>query len=232
MLAVLAVAALSGCTSIGYRCPLDPAEKADSPTACANMQDAIEGAKRQTGGRTSVFLDDKGRIVPREIIEQRTAQPVGGGGEPSNGFYPSSGQPAFIQPKVFQVWSGAYQDTEGNLHDGHHSWFTTPGRWSRGTVSTPGDVGKHLLAPALPNEKPKGRILSLDPRTGQPVVIQNVPTPATQSPQQTAKDADAAALKALSQAANSSASRATAPKAQLPATAAPGITAPAVQLKD
>lgn len=237
LLAGLAVAALSACSTVAYRCPLDPNDKAESPTACANMHDAMEGAKRQAGGRTSVFLDDQGRIVPREIIEQRTAQPLASGGGTSPGFFPSSGQPVFIQPKQFQVWTGAYQDAEGNLHDGHHSWFTTPGRWSRGTVSTPGDVGKHLLAPAQPSDKPKGRILALDPRTGKPVAQQSGTAPqqgaqGQVNAQQTAKDADAAALKALSQAANSSASNAGAPKAQVPATAAPGITAPAVQLRD
>lgn len=236
LLAGLALASLTACTSIGYRCPLDPSEKPESETACLNMQEAMEGAKNRTGGRTSVFLDDQGRIIPRELVEQRIAQPIVGVSPGGAGYYESSGQPAFIQPKVFQVWSGAYQDAEGNLHDGHHSWFSTPGRWSRGSVSSPGVVGKNLLQPATPNEKPAGRIVTLDQRTGQPVAQKAAAaTSAQPSAQAAGKDADAAALKALSQAANSSAATASASKPQpAPAqpTAAPGITAPSVQLRD
>jgi hypothetical protein len=236
---LLGTLGLSACTTVGYRCPLEHDGKAEHPTACASMQDAMAGAKKGTGGRTSVLMDDKGRLVPRELLENKVAQPLTANAEP---YRAKSGEPVFHQPKVFQVWTGAFVDADGNLHDGHTSWFSTPGRWAYGTVDRPGDVGSNTMRPALPDTRPAGRIVKTDPRTGQELPAQGKAQAGQTSSQQ---DRDKAALQTLSNAANSASAKNQAqqaqqaqplqPKAAAPAAQAPtnaGVTAPAVGLGD
>jgi hypothetical protein len=222
---------LSACSSVGYRCPLEHDGKAEFPTACASMQDAMAGAKKGTGGKNSVLMDDKGRLVPRELLENKVATPLTGTAEP---YRNKSGDPVFHQPKVFQVWTGAFVDAEGNLHDGHTSWFSTPGRWAYGTVDRPGDVGANTMRPALPDSRPAGRVVKIDPNTGK-----ELQAPAGQPKQaaasQNTQERDKAALQTLSSAANSAAAKSQAQPAQpamAKAPSAPGVTAPALGLSD
>lgn len=223
---------LSACTSIGYRCPLEGDEDAEYPTACSSMQDAMAGARKGTGGKTSVLMDDKGRLVPPELLDNRVAKPLSSQAsrEP---YREKSGDPVFHQPKVFQVWSSAFVDAEGNLHDGHASWFSTPGRWAYGTVDKPGVVGNNTMRPALPDARPAGRVVTVD-QAGRPLAQQPQAQAAPAQSTQQARDKEA--LQQLSSAANSAAANAKAPaqaaSARAPAAAAPGVTAPAVQLAD
>ncbi len=224
---LLAALALSACSSIGYRCPLDGSEDSDSPTACSGMQDAMAGSRKGTGGKTSVLMDDKGRLVPRELLENKPAKPLAGqAGEP---YRSKSGEPVFHQPKVFQVWTGAFVDAEGNLHDGHTSWFSTPGRWAYGTVDRPGEVGSNTMRPALPDTRPQGRIVKLD-RDGREIrdaaPAQAPAAAASQASSQ--QERDKSALQTLS-----SAARSLSPSAKpVKASSAAGVTAPTVGLAD
>lgn len=225
---LLGTLGLSACTTVGYRCPLEHDGEAEYPTACASMQDALAGSKKATGGRTSVLMDEKGRLVPRELLENKVATPLSGNGEP---YRNKSGDPVFHQPKVFQVWTGAFVDAEGNLHDGHTSWFSTPGRWAYGTVDRPGDVGNNTMGPAVPETRPAGRVVKIDPRTG--AEAQAKPQKAAEQPTQ--QDNNKAALQTLSNAANSAAAKSQAQPQQQAAARAPtaaGVTAPAVGLAD
>lgn len=228
---MLGALSLSACTTVGYRCPLDHEGKAESPTACASMQEAMAGAKKGTGGKASVLMDDKGRLVPRELLENKVAQPLAANAEP---YRNKSGEPVFHQPKVFQVWTGAFVDAEGNLHDGHTSWFSTPGRWAYGTVDRPGEVGSNSMRPALPDTRPAGRVVKVDPNTGREMQVRAAADqrPAATQPN-SQQERDKAALQTLSSAANSAAAKSQAQHAQ-PAKAptAAGVTAPAVGLSD
>lgn len=227
--ALLAALGLSACTSVGYRCPLNEADDAEYPTACSSMQDAMVGARKGTGGKTSVLMDDKGRLVPRELLENKPAKPLAAqGNEP---YRAKSGDPVFNQPKVFQVWTGAFVDAEGNLHDGHTSWFSTPGRWAYGTVDRPGEVGNNTMRPALPDARPQGRIVKVD-RDGREITSPQ-PTQGQQAQQaapNTQQERDKAALQTLSSAAQSAANNAKPAPAR--PQSAPGVTAPAVGLAD
>lgn len=227
--AILAALGLSACTSIGYRCPLNETENSDNPTACAGMQDAMSGARKGTGGKTSVLMDDKGRLVPRELLENKPAKPLTA--ENAEPYRTKSGDPVFHQPKVFQTWTGAFVDAEGNLHDGHTSWFSTPGRWAYGTVDRPGEVGANTMRPALPDTRPQGRIVKLD-RDGREIREQGAtPTGQQAAPQASAQqERDKAALQTLSAAAQNASPQAK----QLPVKPSPaaGVTAPAVGLAD
>lgn len=227
VLATLAgVLTLSACTSVGYRCPLDPSKRPDSPTACAGMHEAMAGARSNAGGRTSVFVDDQGRIVPPELMSGATATPLAGsltaGG--AGRYNPPSGQPVFNNPTVFQAWSSSFIDANGNLHDGRTSWFTTPGHWNEGTVNAPSPVGQNIMRPVNPNDVPAGPIVAVD-RHGRPIDTAQQPagfTPNQQvSPGMAADQGTAHALQALGQAAGA----ARQPQGQ----AAQGVTAPQVQ---
>lgn len=228
---LLSAFGLSACTTVGYRCPLEHEGKAEYPTACSSMQDALAGSKKGTGNKTSVLMDDKGRLVPRELMENKVAVPLTGANpEP---YRAKSGDPVFHQPKVFQVWTGAFVDAEGNLHDGHTSWFSTPGRWAYGTVDRPTEVGNNVMRPALPEARPAGRIVKLDPRTGE--VMQPAQKPAATTNQ----DQNKAALQTLSTAAGAAAVKVQNGQQQpqqataaAKAPSAPGVTAPAVGLND
>ncbi|MEX3984238.1 hypothetical protein AB4Y45_35365 [Paraburkholderia sp. EG287A] len=225
--AVLIAGVLAGCSDIEYRCPLDPSKKPDSPTACAGMADALAGAQRGTGGKLSVLMDDKGRVVPQEMLENRPAQPLAyRGGVSDEPYDASSGEPVFRQPKVFKTWTSSFVDANGNLHDGHAAWFATPGRWSYGTVDQPGEGSDGLLKPASPLDAPPGKVV----QTAGPG-IQPAARP-TQTPT-TAKQRDQAALKNLSAVANNSARAAQANQMQgirPQPQAAAGVTAPAISL--
>lgn len=227
-LAIVAVLGLSACTSIGYRCPLDPSEKPESATACAGMGEAMSGAKLGTGGKTSVLLDEKGRLVPPELLQNRTAKPLTAVMAAPNEepFRDSTGEPVLHKPRLFQVWSAAFVDDKGNLHDGHHSWFATPSRWAYGTVNKPGLTGDNTMVPAMPGELPKGRILPAVKRNQANHQVQVL----TQAEQ------DKAALQNLSNAVESAHSQAQQKNAQgqtsATAPAVPAVTAPSMGLGD
>lgn len=225
--AALAVGALvlTGCSSIGYRCPLDPSKKPESPTACAGLKEAMAGAKQGSGGKTSVLVDDKGRLVPPEARENRPAVPLSVAGE-AEPYRTKSGDPVFHQPKVFQAWVPAFVDAEGNLHEGHHSWFSTPGRWAYGsTKASGGEVADNLMRPATPGELPKGRIVSSS-NQGQGGAAAGRAQAAAQP--QTPQDSERAAMNSLSRAANNAANNQQARPAAPAAQADAGVTAPAI----
>jgi hypothetical protein len=153
---------LSACGDIEYRCPLDPNKKPESPTACAGMKDALAGAQRGTGGKLSVLVDDKGRLVPTALSTGSPALPLGyapgaaaGGPGP---YVPATGEPVFREPQVFKVEASAFVDANGNLHDAHNAWFATPGRWSYGSVAQAGD-SDDILRPAGPGSSPPGKVV-------------------------------------------------------------------------
>lgn len=247
------LAALSACSSIGYRCPLDPTDSPDEVTACASMSDAMAGAKRGTGNKTSVLMDEKGRLIPPELLSKTPVRPLPD--QAKGPFREKTGSPAFIQPKVFQVYTESFQDANGNLHDGHHSYFSTPGRWAYGTMDRSTNVGANMMGPTRPSDRPEGRILAVDPRTGLAVNPQQggqqtratppsaaaqaaaVNTAAGASQAMSNQQRERAALQNLSNAANSAAANANAANRQIQAQgqpswpgSAPGVTAPAVQL--
>lgn len=174
-----AVVTLSACSSVGYRCPLDPKEQAKSPTACVSMQDAMKGAVNGTGGKTSVILDDQGRIVPVERSIRNPAEHMRVAAPAQPGVKPGpSGQPVYQNPQVYQVWSSSFEDSNGHFHDGQHSWFATKGKWTQGSADSPNSVGRNIMRPTFPDDKPKGTILPTD-RHGNPITM-----PAQQAPVQ------------------------------------------------
>lgn len=191
---VVGAAGLTGCMHTEYRCPLDPGKSPESATACAGMHDAIMAARKSEGGKTSVLIDDRGRRIPAGMIEGKPAVPVTATGSPEP-YRDAQGNPIYEQPKVFRTWTSSFVDAEGNLHEGHHAWFTTPGRWSFGELKATGEVGADLMMkPARPTGTlPENHGSLRDAKDNKPLGVQAPPSK---------KDADKAALNNLSKAAN------------------------------
>lgn len=222
LLSAATIVTLSACGSLPYRCPLDAKDgKPDSPTACAGMKDALDAAKQGRGGKHSVLVDDKGRIVPPEVTNKVSLTVINN--EP---YHEPSGTPQYIAPKVHQVWTPAYVDGKGNLHDGRTSYFTTKGEWRYGSLDgayTEGNhVGESLFRPGSPNDLPKGRILDKEELT--PKKVTTGQAAGKQAP------SDKVALQNLSDAAQRAASDQT--NTVKSAQSAPGVTSPSVQLAD
>lgn len=219
---------LAGCGHIEYRCPLDPSKTPESPTACAGMNEALAGARAGSGGKVSVLLDNKGRLVPTEMRAGRPAQPLqAGAGNAVEPYNPDSGSPVFHEPKVYKAWASAFVDANGTLHDGHSAWFTTPGRWAYGTVDHAGEGSDNLLKPASPLDAPHGSVVQ-EAGPG----VKKAPASAAQNhpaPQATQQDRDKAALQTLSTVANSAAKTAQAAQAAHDPGAG-SVTQPAVKL--
>lgn len=220
--ALVAIAAgLTACSSVGYRCPLDASEKADSPTACAGMAESLDAAKKGYGSKQSVLIDEKGRIVPSETTSKRSLQVIRDAGEP---YADPSGSPQYQQPTVFKAWTPAYIDKSGNLHDGRNSYFATPGEWRYGSVSNVNgrgnDVGENmLLRPSRAGDLPSGRLVTPVAAGAKKVIA----TPTAAAP------SDKVALQNLSDSAQRAAATTPTPGNK---PAAPGVTAPGVKLSD
>lgn len=224
MLAAAAITTLTACSSVPYRCPLDSAEEPDSKTACVGMEEALDAAKRGGGGKHSVIVDDKGNIIPPELAHKKTLKVINQATEP---YVEASGSPQYRQPKVFQVWTPAYVDSDGVLHDGRNSYFTTPGEWRYGTLNGSGtkgsEVAEGLFRPSKETDLPKGRILTPDELKAKTAVVK------AQASTEAVKDtpSDKVALTNLSQSAQKAAT-----KNAVNVQAAPGVTSPSVQITD
>lgn len=237
--------AVSACSSVAYRCPLNPTQAPEEATACVGMNDAMAGSRKGTGGNLSVVMDNQGRLVPHELLYGKVARPVLGQGESHQGPYQApTGSPVFVQPRTYQVYTESFQDANGNLHDGHHAYFVTPGHWNRGEMDRPTEIGANLMGPTRPGEQPPGRIVTTDARTGAMLATPTPkapPAPLTEQQRSQAAKAgakaaagmlgpqadDRAAMKNLSDAANNAAQQAGRSGAR---GLAPKVTAPSVQL--
>jgi hypothetical protein len=247
-LAVMAVASifLAGCTTVAYRCPLDGKGAGAGSTACAGLADAMAGARLGTGGKTSVLIEETGKLVPSDLLMGKTAVPLAA---PSMVQAGTSGPaalpgvtPVYEQATVFQAWTPAFVDDSGNLHDGHYAWFTTPGRWtyggSKNIANSPKVRGAsgaavqygNTLSPSRPDDLPPGNILpGKDAVSGQYSGVVKTSAPGNIQPntplQSPVATSNARALQGLSTAAKSA--------GDLQATnRGLGVTAPAIGLAD
>jgi conjugal transfer pilus assembly protein TraV len=135
-LALVTAAALSGCGSVPYDCPLKPQPDAK----CASMQDAYGAANKSASAmetsRQSVF----DRSSKTATVDQAQNRPFFRGEDSG---YPEAGErgmPVFKQPEVHRVWVAPYVDSDGNLRSGEYTYFSTPGKWNYGTTKRPGEA--------------------------------------------------------------------------------------------
>lgn len=224
-LAATTLTALSACTSVPYRCPLEAGDKETKTTACAGMHESLSAAKKGQGGKQSVHLDAKGRIIPTEMLQKRPLQVLVD--EPAA---EPSGTPQYKQPKVFQVWTPGYVDGAGNLHDGRNSYFATKGEWRYGSLdgsgARGGDVAEDLMRPSRQADLPEGRIITEAEAKAKKQVLK----PGSTAPAQAAAaPSDKVVLQNLSDSAQRAADS---QKAAASTQAAPGVTAPSLKFAD
>ena len=152
---VAVLLALPGCTDVGYRCPLDASKTPDEPTACAGMHAALYGSQHGTGDKNSVLMDGQGRLLPQGYTSHQPAKVLDASAvahaEP---YRDASGEPLYEPGKKFQVWTRAFVDADGNLHDGHQAWFATPDKWSYGTTKSDPAGQDGLMRPAISSGRP------------------------------------------------------------------------------
>jgi conjugal transfer pilus assembly protein TraV len=148
-LSLAIVAALSGCATVQYECPL----KSQPEAKCASMHDTYSVANKtgNTGGaktgadRQSVFE----RSSKEAVAETAQSKPFFKGedsGFPEPG---ERGMPVFKQPEVHRVWVAPYVDSDGNLRTGEYTYFSTPGKWNYGSTRRPGEASA-IFGPQKP----------------------------------------------------------------------------------
>lgn len=144
-LSLAVVAALSGCASVQYECPLKPQPDAK----CAGMQDTYKASNKAQGSltadRQSVF--ERGSKVA--VADEAQNRPFFRGedsGFPEAG---ERGMPVFKQPEVHRVWVAPYVDSDGNLRTGEYTYFSTPGKWNYGTTKRAGEASG-IFGPTKP----------------------------------------------------------------------------------
>lgn len=256
---LIACGVLAGCSSTSYRCPLNPGDEPESPTACTSMQEALAGAKSGTGGRNSVMTDDGGKLIKEVAAPSSTKQVITNPLVARMAVSHSSAEafksaPVFETPKVFQFWTPAQVDSQGVFHEGRQSWMATTGRWRAPGVEGAGyqpsvsartqPLGEqagasdlqssgYALRPSMPSDSLSSKFIPVSKQEVKPAVPAATTAPSTTSntaaPANTASAASAAAKKEQKSSALSSFSDAVVNSTKKPSN---GITAPAVGLTD
>jgi conjugal transfer pilus assembly protein TraV len=148
-LSLAIVAALSGCASVQYECPL----KTQPEAKCASMQDAYRTANKTgntTGGMTGTDRQSVFDRSSKEVVADAAQNKPFFKGEDSG--FPEAGErgmPVFKQPEVHRVWVAPYVDSDGNLRTGEYTYFSTPGKWNYGTTRRAGE-GSAIFGPQKP----------------------------------------------------------------------------------
>jgi len=140
-LSLALIAALAtGCASRPkHNCPLD-----DLDGRCASVQQTYEAAVSDGG--------DKEYALPKkDAPEQPVTTPVTG-----EFFTPYTaaierGAPVYQPPVPHRLWKAPTYDAGGLLHGGELIYYTTPGRWNYGTLTTPGQ-GAGVMGPLQPSD--------------------------------------------------------------------------------
>ena len=138
--------ALSGCSTPGYKCPLN-----DTGDDCASMSSAYSAAlqaERGGGFATGSFGKEPVSVFKR-FGAKPASQPV-----QQQGFtgYPADaphGGPVYEQAQVHRVWSAPWTDASGVLHGGEYMYFTTPGHWRYGETMAAGKASG-IFTPVKP----------------------------------------------------------------------------------
>ncbi len=133
----VAVFALTGCVSSPkHECPLT-----DKNGRCASIDRAYQAAKgvEDVSQFQSIFETESKRT------EQSGSYVSAGYAQPAE-----RGKPVFIPPKVHRVWTAPWTDSDGHLHGGEYLYFTTPGKWSYGSLRAPGEASG-VFKPVMPD---------------------------------------------------------------------------------
>ncbi len=150
-ISLLAVSALSACSSVGYQCPLKTAEN----PRCATMDDTYSAAVKSPKYKgenvlvSEVEMSQDAKDYPmsgnRPANAVRAPDPIGMP-QPTD-----RGMPVYDPPKVFRAWVAPWTDAEGVLHAGSYAYFNTPGKWNYGTLKAEGEASG-VFRPVKPDD--------------------------------------------------------------------------------
>lgn len=133
----VAVFALTGCVSSPkHECPLS-----DKGGRCASIDRAYQAAKgvEDVSQFQSIFEAEKPRPnLSNPYTSAGYAQPA------------ERGKPVFVPSKVHRAWTAPWTDSDGHLHGGEYVYFTTPGKWSYGSLRAPGEASG-VFQPVMPD---------------------------------------------------------------------------------
>lgn len=138
LISVVALTALSACSTPGYQCALT-----DKSGTCSSMSEAYSAAiKAKSGVKAETVFTAAAMSAPT------SAAPMASGFQP----YPQAaerGNPVYEQAGVHRVWTSPWTDADGILHGGEYLYFTTPGHWRYGELTAPGQASG-IFAPVKP----------------------------------------------------------------------------------
>jgi len=144
---------LSGCLSNApkHSCPLNSEDG-----YCADLETVYGAAVRDQGSKENVL---EGVIEP--ISDGKSDKPQTEAPAPEapvvhdefTGFMAAQdrGMPVFTPPKPHRLWIAPWHDANKILHGGEYLYYTTPGHWNYGTLTSPGD-GAEVMGPIKPQD--------------------------------------------------------------------------------
>lgn len=119
----------AGCSTPAHRCPLDGSGGPECRSMAAGYLGAVNTPVSSAG------LDDLPTYALGTTAQAKQSGPLTfqGYSQPRQ-----AGRPVFEQAQVHRAWTAPWTDAEGVLHGGEYVYFTTPGKWSYGTLTAPG----------------------------------------------------------------------------------------------
>jgi hypothetical protein len=122
---------MTGCSSLKPRCPMDGSGGPD----CISMSQSYDYAERMP-------ISPKSASVPL-YAKDATPGIVGNNAATNFSNFPQPrqvGMPVYEPAKIFRAWTAPWTDADGNMRGGEYVYFTTPGRWAYGGLTSPGDA--------------------------------------------------------------------------------------------
>jgi type IV conjugative transfer system lipoprotein TraV len=122
---------LAGCTTP----PKHTCELNSKDGRCASLEQAYQVSSQMDDVSQFQNVFEAGAKTPRASGSARASFTPEGYAQPRD-----RGKPVFVPPKVHRVWTAPWTDAEGQLHGGEYVYFTTPGKWSYGSLRAPGEA--------------------------------------------------------------------------------------------
>lgn len=144
----LLTALMTGCMSNPLtRCPLD----GDGNQNCTSMQEGYSAALGtplpSIGNGALPTYAEGNSVAPQYSAFDGYSQPR------------QVGAPVYQQAQVHRAWTAPWTDADGVMHGGEYVFFTTPGRWTYGSLKASGGASD-IFRPA------SRQAFNVDPVTG------------------------------------------------------------------
>lgn len=171
--AVLLGSLLAGCASTINTCE-------DPNSGCASLEDTYQAALQDDGRAENVNLLQRGR----QTAQVADARPHDGESLFRTDFAAEPrGTPIYSPPVPHKLWVAPWRDANNVLHGGEYVYYLTPGYFTTGTLTAPGQ-GAEVLGPLKPEDLGFTPRFKVDPSTAGTSAEQAQPAGAVQPEQQ------------------------------------------------